>query len=48
MSDYHGYATKSFTTPFFTLEVTTEVGRVLCGSSPRHHADLFAELPTFH
>ncbi|MEA5077440.1 MAG: hypothetical protein VB013_02605 [Anaerolineaceae bacterium] len=49
MSDYHGYATKSFTTPFFTLEVTTEVGPRFVRLIPAGTTlNLFAELPTFH
>lgn len=49
MADFHGFATRSFSTPFFTLDVTTEVGPRLVRLVPTGtDLNLFAELPDFH
>ncbi len=49
MPDFHGYPVRSFSTPFFTLDVLTQVGPRFVRLVPQGtELNLFAELPTFN
>jgi hypothetical protein len=48
MTDFHGFSVRSFSTPFFTLDVLTQAGPRFVRLIPQGtDLNLFAELPSF-